>query len=206
MTAERAEVLRDFAENTAGMHMRVLRDDGLYRHLRFRRPEHGFNWFEIITWPHGLTFNGDHGCWSFSRIEDMFEFFTHGLGYEVKINPSYWAEKLLACDRSTGDATQFDAEYFQQCLVESIDGYDIEERPEGFKESLIEELDDVLSGLDSEDEVRRAADDFEYEGFTFSDIWEIDGQRYTFRYLYCLYATVWAIQQYKQLKNLERAA
>jgi hypothetical protein len=56
--------------------MAVNLDSGLYRHLSFRHPKRGFNWFEIITWPWGLTFNGDHGCWSFSRIEDMFEFFS----------------------------------------------------------------------------------------------------------------------------------
>ena len=52
--------------------------------------------------------------------------------------------------------------------------------------------------FDEEDELimRKALADFECEDFSFSDSWEIRGSSYTYHYLWCLHAIVWAIQQY----------
>jgi hypothetical protein len=32
-------------------------------------------------------------------------------------------------------------------------------------------------------------------------VWEIDGEHYCYRYIYCLYAIVWAIRQYDTAKT-----
>jgi hypothetical protein len=207
---DREDALRRFAEDVRDFHMTVNLDSGLYRHLSFRHQKRGFDWFEIITWPWGLTFNGDHGCWSFSRIEDMFEFFSNG-SRSLRINPGYWEEKLLAYDRH-GPALKFDPDYFRQCLIESLDGYgSVEHSGEEFKKGLLEQFEDELGYLDSEHELRSAVESFEYshehedygtiKTFRFSDTWEIDGRKYTQPYLYALYAIVWAIQQYEEYKG-----
>jgi hypothetical protein len=80
-----------FARDTKDHQMQVLRDDGLYRHLRFRRPrtQTSAYWFDLITWPGRLTVDGDCGTFTFARLTDMFEFFRGG-----RINPGYWAEKI----------------------------------------------------------------------------------------------------------------
>ena len=41
-TAER------FLQDVANHQMKILRDDGLYRHLNFQRADNIFNWFEIV--------------------------------------------------------------------------------------------------------------------------------------------------------------
>lgn len=49
-----------FPENVRRHRMEVLRDDGLYRHLRFRAVRDGWvHWFDILTSPGLLTINGD---------------------------------------------------------------------------------------------------------------------------------------------------
>ncbi|MGQ3384474.1 hypothetical protein [Glutamicibacter sp. TV12E] len=80
--------LAKFNGDTENHQMSILHDEGLYRHLRFKNPENGFYWFDLITWPGYLTITGDMGTYTFLRVQDMFEFFT---GH---INNSYWAEKL----------------------------------------------------------------------------------------------------------------
>lgn len=89
-----------FTRNTATHEMTVLRDDGLYRHLRFRhmaeqkdgspKPSSSY-WFDIITWPGYLVITGDMETFVFARTTDMFEFFRGD-----RVNPGYWAEKLQA--------------------------------------------------------------------------------------------------------------
>src|ERR1700760_3629526 len=79
--------------------MKVVRDDGLYRHLRFKRPDTGMYYFDLITWPWHLCITGDASDGLvFSRTEDMFTFF--GSSPDYRINPKYWAEKLQIPGRS----------------------------------------------------------------------------------------------------------
>ena len=40
-----------FQADVARHGMTVLRDDGLYRHLRFRRPDCSAYWFDLLTAP-----------------------------------------------------------------------------------------------------------------------------------------------------------
>jgi len=55
--------------------LKIIRDDGVYRHIRLKNPDsYAYN-FDLITWPGYLCVTGDMGDWIFSRIEDMFNFF-----------------------------------------------------------------------------------------------------------------------------------
>lgn len=82
-----------FNKDVANHEMTVLHDDGVYRHLRFKAPETGVHWFDIVTWPGNLTVTGDMGTYQFAREPDMFTWFSPD-----EINPSYWAEKLAAAN------------------------------------------------------------------------------------------------------------
>ncbi len=52
---------------------------------------------------------------------------------------------------------------------------------------------------------RRMLAEFEHGDFKLSDTWEISGREYTFHFLWCLHAIVWAIQQY-DAQSLEKTA
>lgn len=75
-----------FAADTSEHRMRILHDDGLYRHLRFSAPGTYIYGFDLITWPGFLAIAGDMGERVFSRISDMFGFFESDTG---RINPGY---------------------------------------------------------------------------------------------------------------------
>ena len=195
--------LRDVAEHK----LEVIRDDGVNRHLRFQKePKSSVYRFDLITWPGHLCFTGDMGTYVFSRIEDMFEFFITGSSKEgLNINTGYWAEKVLSVDRN-GGIEAFSAEKFERavkhdfdrCFEDSVN----EEYTEKLRAECWDEIEEqILSRTDSEHDAYSAAYDFEHNGFTFVDFFEHDFKVYTFRYLWCLYAIVWGIQQYNQEKE-----
>lgn len=75
--------MRDITEETfladvAAHQIHVLRDDGVHRHIRFKRPGTYCMQFDLITWPGYLCYTGDMGTYVFNRLEDMFEFFRTG--------------------------------------------------------------------------------------------------------------------------------
>jgi hypothetical protein len=211
MTEE--QFLKDVAEHK----MTVLLDNGIYRHLRFASTgKYPWNqWFDIVTWPGYLAYSGDMGCFVFSRLTDMFEFFrTRPRDDKAKlhINLEYWSEKLEGVDRCGGrpaGARQFSPESFRARVEEAVKSL-IED--ESLTKSQAKELREEV-----ESEVLWAAGDGEYEAhrvlrdFTceidgkkleFYDTWEWDLQEYTVRFIWCCYAIAWAIQQYDATKEM----
>lgn len=199
-----AEERERFEKDVADFKMTVVLEQGLHRHLKFRETDRRFGsyWFDIVTWPGVLVFRGDMGCFVFSRIEDMFQFF-HG----PHINPGYWGEKLQ------GDVVhkRYEPENFETFLRDSAKEYI---RDNGLlqkeQEDLWDAVNEVLEWEDywSADAARRILDDFDCQGLTFSDTWELDFKDYTYHYLWACYAIQYAIAQYKKEKNesLQRAA
>lgn len=192
-----------FLADVANHKMTVLVNAGLYRHLRFRRADDNFHmWFEVVTWPDCLAIRGDMGRWSFSRVEDMFTFFRSAMeSKELKINASYWHEKVESESRFGGPAKKFDPEVFKANVLSHLDDCDLTAVE---KSEIIEELDSLVFGENNEARAREALAEYKSsEGFTFCDSWEINGEGYTYHYLWCLYAIVWTIQQYDSVHPLK---
>lgn len=210
----REESKINFERDTANHKMTVLKDDGLYRHLRFKKEGNSCYWFDIITWPGCLTINGDMGTYTFARNEDMFGFFRTDKG---EINPGYWAEKLLVGSGSGRDmAEQFDADKFERETKRIIVEWMRENRDFISKEDRRELWGNFQTDvLDEENErMLEAAYGFQFrfdamhknheedgpEEFQFQDLWEYNFKEWTTHYLWNLHAIVWAIKQYDQYK------
>jgi len=191
--------LRDeFAKDVAKHEMRVVRDDGLHRHLRFRAPTSGFCWFEVVTWPGVLVINGDCGSYTFARIEDMFAFFRRPDG---AINPSYWSEKLLATDR---DDAHY--EYSEQKARDAVAAEMRELRQRGASNDVVRDFRESVALDSSADELKASVDawslDVVGEEWRVDGFWERELDDYTRRFLWNCHAIVWAIAQYDAAKAL----
>lgn len=192
------DVKERFLKAVADHEMTIVSEAGLFRHLTFKNPK-TFNYhFHITTWPGYLTISGDAGCYVFSRLPDMFNFFR-GEG----INPSYWSEKLQAVDR-TGGCKEFSAEMFHEAIKSDFDGWQFdsdEERVKAWETLQESELADDSEPESIEWAVRTAMD---YECPVtkngFSDFWDHNLQDYTFRLLWCCHAILWAIERYDAAK------
>jgi hypothetical protein len=204
---ERDQAARErFLNDTRKHEMTVLRDDGLYRHLRFQEPGSSFYWYDIVTWPGRLVICGDAGDWMFARIPDMFEFFM-GRSGSTGINPRYWAQKLQAPKGWSGaQAYEFDTftALVREWLEDEVEQVD---DPDALRAAVQERiLDDPDGGAyHDESEALRRLRDFQHNGRGIQDAWDWDLREYDWSFLWCCWAIVEGIQQYRATQAEEVA-
>lgn len=190
-------VLATFLKNTENHVVKILRDDGVYRHIEVKKPDCFAYSFEIITFPGYLCYVGDMGSYTFCRLKDMFEFFRDPKG-KLGINRGYWAEKVQAMDRH-GKLKEFSSDMFEKSLLEQIremDDYS-EELEAALREEVLECYD-----IHDENDAREVANSFKFNGEeVFRDLWDYDFQDYTHHFTWCCYAITWSIREYDKIKS-----
>lgn len=179
-----------FQGDTAEHQMTILHDEGLYRSVRFAKPDTGQYAYTLTTWPGHLCISGDMGATVFSRLSDMFEFFR-----ARTINAPYWAEKVVA-----GQQIQaYSEDVFRASVLDHAkDVADIFETDRAKTEFLDAVKRDILSSHDLGDEriARDLLDEFEWNNTRFTDTWEWDFTAYTYRFLWQLHAIRTGVQEY----------
>lgn len=198
----------EFDRNVASHKMTVLLDQGIYRHLRFKRPGTIAYWFDIITAPGILVFSGDMGGYTFRRLDDMFEFFRSGAG---RINPQYWAEKVEA-ECKTDGIKKFSLTKFRGILREYVRDWIRDNRcccTRVERRELWQEINSVVLNA-GENRMYNAAYYFTHRlngncGFRFNDLWDHNFNEFTERFIWCCRALVWAIKQYDAAMSKEPA-
>lgn len=215
----RSDVLPRFLADTASHELRIVVDDGVHRHLQFRRPGTYCYGFDIVTWPGHLAISGDMGTAVFSRLHDMFEFFRakpahHEEAGGLFVNDGYWAEKCVAND---GEKREFVAALFRALVTRLFKEY-VEERvdpddladpdtPPEWVARLWQELElEVLNDSEDHDALSNAINamsdfrptDPDYSDFRITDAWEYASslQQYTFHFIWRLYAIARAVRAY----------
>ena len=200
-----------FASDIEKHEMKIVLDDGLYRHLSFRQPDRSFYWFEVVTWPHALCIRGDMGTYVFSRLHDMFEFFRG-----ERVNPQYWAEKVVS---GKVGVEEYSAELAKQMIMEHVSDEYLGWR-DFYKEEVDQIRDEVRDRLLHDERLdwnaagpaHEAISDFQVElplrpgetkpqVFRFEDAWDWGTfEEYTVHFLWCLNAIVHAIKAYDAAK------
>lgn len=218
-----------FLKEVATHQMHILHEDGVYRHIRFKRPGTGCMHFDLITYPGYLVYSGDMGCYVFCRLEDMFQFFRtdrrHQDGTGLKINRRYWSEKLQAVDgnRRAAGAKEFSPAKFRAAVWHDFLNW-IRWRGQTFSKEQRRDLweqikEEVLSHEDDEHAAYNAANDFRWRAdgrpwfennarpqFEFVDFWDHDLTDYTHHFTWCCYALAWGIEQYDNAKAAAKPA
>lgn len=172
--------------------MTIMRNDGLYRVLRFAKPGTVVSAFDLITWPGYLCCCGDMGTYVFRRLDDMFVFFRHPptVTGGLYVNLGYWAEKCEAMDRVDG-VEEYSAATFRRRVEDWLD------EAGATSEARAAVAEQIMAFADEgEYEVRRLVEGFECEGFRFQDFWEVNLREFTYRFRWCCYAIAWGIRQY----------
>lgn len=203
--------IEQFCKDVAGHKMTVLKDDGLYRHVRFAVPHYFENAFELVTVPGSLMIRGDMGCYVFERIDDMFAFFrtkgvpeNEAVGIRFRINPTYWAEKLASVSRHEG-LKAFSWESYAHAVREAFESWKAYKEPSSDAEkemwALIEDelLDEEM--IRSVELAQKAVFDFSHDGPDFSDFFEVDIEQYTHHFLWCCAAIAWGVAYYDEAQT-----
>lgn len=227
MSGKYSQIENTFLKDASEHAMTVIRDDGVHRHLHFRKPRPAGSeyWFDIITWPGSLCIDGDMGTYVFRRLDDMFEFFRTDREYlerkdcQLAINPPYWSKKLRAPDPR--HAKEFSSNQFRSRVIEEFDDWVKTSQPDDDEFTTQAErdeferkrtvlrhalADEVLNCLnDGETRAYDAANEFSCDdvpGFNMRDCREWNCQEYTFHFMWNCYAIAWAIQKYDASKVL----
>lgn len=212
-----------FLKDVANHQMTIALNGDVYRHVRFKQPGTSNMWFDLVTWPEFLTISGDMGCWTFSRVPDMFTFFRDT--EKLRINPSYWAEKLQHGNYSGREGGKvWDEDAFKKSLLDILKnhydfkGKKLKEITEAVKEEVFSRSDDGKHAMLTaayeftyEFEANREAREKREEALPYRARFESrekatqfqfdamdlpDGMVYSYRFIWCLYAIVWGIQRY----------
>lgn len=192
----------DFERDVAQHQMKVLRDDGVDRHIRFSRPGTRIYCFDLITWPGHLCYTGDMGTFVFSRTNDMFEFFRRHPGFSPgrSIPIEYWAQKVLACPvpgirEWSADKFRSDVrEYFEEAKKE---GQWTEAQAQRLWEFVEEEV--LSRAVDGMIDASEALNEFDHDGFSFVEV-EFNSSVWTHHFMWCCHALEWAIGVYDAAK------
>ncbi|MFF7329743.1 hypothetical protein [Streptomyces sp. NPDC008150] len=177
--SDRPEIAARFTNDTAGHKMVILHDDGVYRHLAFYEPKHGYYWFELITTPQQLVFSGDGNSYVFRRFTDMFKFFRTGIRRDGShhISPGYWSEKLTSGREA---ATSYSRELFEKEVAETL--ADVEGDYPGITAAWAEHVESEFN-TEYEEEARRAVSEFRFgEAYRVecrACDWEFEDESYT---------------------------
>lgn len=194
---------QSFLKDVLQHQMHIKLDQGIFRHIEFKRQETNVNSFQITTTPYHLMITGDMGSYTFTRINDMFDFFDSGV---ENINPSYWSEKVESVDRRCG-LRLFSSHLFERSIREYIDDYINDLDIDNYNlAALNESLDDLFTDIEDEYQARDRLDNFEFdlgegEVIKFTDTWEMNFTELSYNFVWCCYAIAWAIEKYKEAKN-----
>jgi len=189
-----------FLRDIENHEMIIIKEDGIYRHIRFKDPKSFVYWFDIITWKGYLCVTGDIGCYVFSRIEDMFYFFNiNQKDGSLFINPCYWSEKVQAESRFGNGIKRFSVDKFYENVRYYFDSQ-VEELEDYKQEELWCEVRKQING-DNEYECINQINDFCHDKINFWNFWELDNDEYTFNYIWICYAVVWGIKKYFEYKK-----
>lgn len=191
----RVPTVESFTNDVKNHKMTIMHDSAapeVYRHIRFKQPETINMYFDLTTWPGHLCISGDMGCFVFSRLNDMFEFFRSDNG---RINPQYWHEKVQA-ENKNGGVEKFEHETFKKVVMEEWNT--LSENNCVKNNDLYNEIIEMLVHTEVESEqtcYERAMDLLGH------DFCERSCREYTYHYIWCLHAIVWGIQQYDAHKD-----
>ncbi len=174
------EQYQQLLANTADHQLKIMHEDGLYRHLRFQKPGTGMWYWDLITWPGSLAIRGDIGeGFIFTRERDMLSFFDHGQP-DGHINASYWAEKL---DRGARSVREFSETLFREWLGKQP------QDAGGLPSTLLAQVDEVGS-------TERAVELLD----EYSIDWDVDEPEswkdYNWHFLLALHAVLWGAKRY----------
>lgn len=188
-----------FPSDVAEHEMTVLMNEGIYRHLRFAVPDDSHLAFEVVTAPNILIFFGDMGSFAFNRHKDNFHLFR---GQKTDGMYGYWAEKLQAVDKGEGYH-----KWSQREFEESVYGYvdeDWEFEDDEQKEKVRADVKVRVIDAAEENGYNAYATAVEYKsefGHELTDFFDCNMMEYTYRYVWCCLAIVWAIDRFDELRT-----
>jgi len=193
-----ARARAQFDAETTEHTMTVLRDEGLYRHLRFQAAGTRIWSWDVVTWPGYLSITGDIGDgYTFTRVPDMLDWFLSDARASHRINPDYWAEKLARAQRES--VRVFDPERGWARALAEIDEWGLAPRDQQAARANFE-ADWASVEVESEEQHQLLVNAWHFvpsitndrvisgTAMSFTDVWEWETRTFDHHYLLACFA------------------
>lgn len=190
------KIYNDFKSVTKNHTMKVNADNGINRSILFSTDGDSCGHYTLTTWYNHLCISGDYGTFVFQRTDDMFKFFRGDT-----INPSYWGEKLQSISR-WGGYEEYCPKMFEENVLDYVEDQ-LEDLDEETKKDVLEEIQYDILSMAHDGGVRAydAVHDFDNEHVSFEDFWECKSDKFSYQYIWCLYAIIEGIKRYDEFKE-----
>lgn len=101
-----------FKNDTKEHEIEILKDNGVYRHMRIGKKDSFNMHYYLTTWPGHLCISGDMHDFVFAIPGDTISFFRQET---LIINPVYWSGKLVATSTIDGHK-EYDPDVFEDVI------------------------------------------------------------------------------------------
>lgn len=150
----------NFIMDTASHTFTIIKDDGLYKHLRYATPGDSLYAMSIVTWPGYLSVSGDVGDYMFSHEVDMIGLFRRTSSVK------YWMEKCVSLDKDAG-LTTYDPREAVAFVIDYVNELDDEKKlsihdREKIQSKLISLLTELMTSSSSSEALHHIMS-FNYE-------------------------------------------
>ena len=207
--------LEKFLDDVKHHEITIHQNNGVYRHLEFKKTDNSNPYFNITTFPNHLVITGSiNGCNNalvFSKQYDMFDYFYQYLGdNDLKIYPQLWHEIILSTSYKgiIESYSEFDIDEIKRCAQEDLDDFiknaelsaeDVAALRWEFESNVLnaEYEHEIIDSITNFDRIIN----FGFCGFNFDEFWESNYRKYRYEYIWLCYAIVWGIKKFDELNK-----
>ena len=201
--------LEQFLDDVKHHEITIHQNNGVYRHLEFKKTNNSNPYFNISTFPDHLVITARIDGLSYalvlSKRYDMFDYFRDYLGdNDLKIYPKLWSEMI----RSTSykgiieSYSEFDLDKIKRCAQEYLDDFISGNKLSAEDVAALRwEFESNVLNAEYEHEIIDSITNFGFCGFNFDEFWEGNYRKYRRNYIWLCYAIVWGIKKFDELNQ-----
>lgn len=201
--------LEKFLNDVKNNELTIRQNNGVYRHLEFKKPDNSNPYFNITTFPNHLVItayiNGLSYALVLSKRYDMFDYFRdYFRDGNLKVFPELWSEKIKSTSNEAkiASCSEFNIDKVKKLAKDDLREYLKNQKvSKADRDALNEKFESEILNAEDEYEIVAAIRNFYFNDFEFVDFWGRGYRKYRYEYIWLCYAIVWGIKKFDELNK-----
>ena len=198
--------LEKFLDDVKNHEITIHQNNGVYRHLEFKKTDNSNPYFNITTFPNHLVITAYIDGLSYalvlSRRYDMFDYFRdYFRDGNLKIFPELWSEKIKSTSNEAkiASCSEFNIDRVKKLAKDDLREYLKNQKvSKADRDALNEKFESEILNAEDEYEIVAAIRNFYFNDFEFVDFWGGGYRKYRYEYIWLCYAIVWGIKKFDE--------
>lgn len=198
--------LEKFLDDVKNHEITIHQNNGVYRHLEFKKTDNSNPYFNITTFPNHLVITAYIDGLSYalvlSRRYDMFDYFRdYFRDGNLKIFPELWSEKIKSTSNEAkiASCSEFNIDKVKKLAKDDLREYLKNQKvSKADRDALNEKFESEILNAEDEYEIVAAIRNFYFNDFEFVDFWGGGYRKYRYEYIWLCYAIVWGIKKFDE--------